>query len=82
MPVPQTSEQCKQLLQIKQTGSSYWQQLIHIGIPKQDARSIAVAIAKYDIAQCHPQDLQRQLICHYSAFVCRANLWRPGLLAA
>ena len=82
MPVPQTSEQCKQLLKIKQIGSSYLQQLIRIGIPTQDARAIAVAIARYDIAQHHPQDLQRQLICQYSAFVCRANLWRPGLLLA
>ncbi|MFG6101521.1 hypothetical protein U2F10_04670 [Leptothoe sp. EHU-05/26/07-4] len=82
MPVPQTPAECKQFLKIKEVGSSYWQQLIHIGIPKQHARSIAVAIAKYDIAQCQPQELQRQLICHYSAFVCRANLWRPGLLLA
>lgn len=80
MPVPQTSEQCKQLLQIKQVGSSYLQKLLHIGIPQQDARSIAVAIAKYDVAQCHPHDMQKRLISHYSAFVCRANLWRAGLL--
>ena len=80
MPVPQTLEQCKQVLQIKQVGSSYWQQLMHIGIPKQEARSIAVAIAKYDIVQCQPQGIQKQLISHYSAFVCRANLWRAGLL--
>ena len=82
MPVPQTSEQCKQLLKIKQIGSGYLQQLIRIGIPIQDARTIAVAIARYDVDHHHPQDLQRQLICQYSAFVCRANLWRPGLLLA
>lgn len=77
--VPQTSEQCKQALKIKRIGSSYWQQLIQIGIPRQDARSIAVAIAKYDVTQCQPHELQKQLICHYSAFVCRAKLWRTGL---
>ncbi|MEM9266059.1 MAG: hypothetical protein AAGA46_11095 [Cyanobacteria bacterium P01_F01_bin.13] len=78
--VPQTLEQCKQVLKIKHVGSTYWQQLIHIGIPKQDARSIAVAIAKYDVAQCHPHAMQKQLISHYSSLVCRANLWRAGLL--
>lgn len=82
MPVPQTLDQCKQVLKIKQMGSGYLQQLLTIGIPLEAARSIAVAIAKYDVAQCRPHDLQRQLICHYSAFVCRANLWRPGLLSA
>ncbi len=82
MPVPQTFDQCKQVLKIKQVGSSYLQQLLHMGIPMEAARTIAVAIAKYDVAQCRPQDTQRQLISHYSAFVCRANLWRPGLLLA
>ncbi|NEP62816.1 MAG: hypothetical protein F6K31_38855 [Symploca sp. SIO2G7] len=78
--LPQTSDQCKQALKVKHIGSTYWQQLIQIGIPKQDARTIAVAIAKYDVMQCRPRDLQKQLICHYSAFVCRAKLWRAGLL--
>ena len=67
---------------LKQTGTTYWQQLIQTGIPKQEARAIAVAIAKYDISQRPPHDLQKQLICRYSAFICRANLWRGGLLLA
>lgn len=82
MPIPQTLDQCKQVLQIKRVGSNYLQQLINIGIPSESARMIAVAIAKYDVAQCHPEGTQRQLISHYSALVCRANLWRPGLLSA
>ena len=82
LAVPQTLEQCKQRREIKQMGATYWQQLMRIGIPKQEARSIAVAIAKYDVTQSQPQGAQKQLICHYSAFVCRANLWRAGLLLA
>lgn len=78
--LPQTLEQCKQARKIKEIGAAYWQQLIQIGVPKQDARAIAVAIAKYDVIQSHPRDMQKQLICHYSAFVCRAKLWRAGLL--
>ena len=78
--LPQTSEQCKQALKVKHIGSTYWQRLMQIGIPRQDARTIAVAIARYDVMQSHPRDGQRQLISHYSAFVCRAKLWRAGLL--
>ncbi|MBD2256477.1 hypothetical protein [Pseudanabaena sp. FACHB-2040] len=66
--------------EIKKVGLHYWQQLYQAGIPKDDARKIAAAIAKFDVAQRPPAPDQAQLIECYSPLICRARLWRRDLL--
>jgi hypothetical protein len=58
----------------------YWKRLIQFGIPMDDAVHIAIAIARYDVASKRPRSRQRVLIDRYCPLVCRAELWRPGLL--
>ncbi|MFE4105509.1 hypothetical protein [Almyronema epifaneia] len=65
---------------IKQIGIAYWMKLIREGVPKTDARAIAAAIAKYDVAKRLPSLEQRALIVRYSPLICRAQLWRTSLL--
>lgn len=61
-------------------GITYWQKLIREGVPKEEARKIAVAIAKFDILERLPSNEQKQLISRFSPSVCRARLWRSDLL--
>lgn len=66
--------------QIKKVGVHYWQQLCQAGIPSTEARRIAAAIAKFEVAQRPPAPDQAHLIGRYSALICRAQLWRRNLL--
>lgn len=64
----------------KVLGITYWQKLIREGVPKDEARKIAVAIAKFDVLDRVPSSEQKQLISQFSPSVCRAQLWRSHLL--
>jgi hypothetical protein len=66
--------------QIKKVGLHYWQQLCQVGIPSSEARRIAAAIAKFEVAQRPPAPDQAHLIGRYSVLICRARLWRRDLL--
>lgn len=68
------------LLLTKQTMLQYWRRLAKAGIPKDDARRIARAIAKYDVSYTQPDNQQQQLIRYYCPIVCRCGLWRSALL--
>ena len=61
-------------------GITYWQKLVREGVPKDEARKIASAIAKFELFEKPPSQDQRQLISQFSAFICRAQLWRSDLL--
>ncbi|MBD0336666.1 MAG: hypothetical protein ICV62_14350 [Cyanobacteria bacterium Co-bin13] len=76
--LPQDRQQCNRA--IKRVGVLYWQRLCQVGIPRGDARKIAAAIAKFDVARRPPAPEQAQLIERYSSLVCRAQLWRRDLL--
>lgn len=78
---PQPSQQQRHR-EIKRIGVQYWQRLCLVGIPSSDARAVAAAIAKFDLAQRLPNLEQKQLIIRYSAAICRAQLWRRNLLGA
>jgi hypothetical protein len=65
---------------LKVLGITYWQKLVREGVPKDEARKIAGAIAKFDLFQRSPSTEQKQLISQFSRFVCRAQLWRCELL--
>lgn len=65
---------------LKKMGVQYWQRLCRVGIPAPEARQIAAAIAKYDLAQRPPKPDHACLIQRYSALICRAELWRRSLL--
>ena len=65
---------------VRQIGIAYWQKLVKAGVPFNEARSIAAAIAKFDVAHRQPNDEQRSLIIQHSLLICRAELWRTGLV--
>lgn len=58
----------------------YWRKLIEMGVPINEAKTVAWIIARYDIAKRLPTPKQRQILSHYCRFVCRAELWRVQLL--
>ena len=74
---PQKSEM---IARSKQIGVLYWVKLMREGIPRQDSRTIAAAIAKFKIAERQPNSSQKRLISQYSASICRAGLWDSRLL--
>lgn len=75
---PNNRQQRNHLL--KQVGVQYWYTLCQAGIPTPEARKIAAAIAKFDVAHRPPKREQVHLIVRYSALICRAQLWRRDLL--
>ena len=77
LPVAQSAN-CQASVRTK--GILYLYKLVNEGIPFQDARVIAAAIAKYDAANRLPKPHQRELIMQYSPLICRAHLWRSELL--
>ncbi|WP_272061117.1 hypothetical protein [Oscillatoria sp. CS-180] len=64
----------------KELGTTYWQKLVREGVPKNEARTIATAIAKLELFAKQPSSEQKQLISEFSRFICRAQLWRSDLL--
>jgi hypothetical protein len=64
----------------KQLMLRYWRRLLRADVPIDDARRIARAIAKFDQMELAPTLQQQTLIRHYCPAVCRAGLWRAGLL--
>ncbi|WP_143467804.1 hypothetical protein [Leptolyngbya ohadii] len=77
---PIEADSMAQILVAKHTMLRYWHKLTKAGVPKDNARRIARAIAKYDVSQTLPTLHQRKLICQYCPIVCRCGLWRSGLL--
>ncbi|HHP7244963.1 MAG TPA: hypothetical protein ACFE0H_09795, partial [Elainellaceae cyanobacterium] len=67
-------------LAVRDVMPGYWRRLIEAGIPLNDAKTIAKAIACYDTERNHLSLHQRKLIVQYLPLVCRADLWRPNLL--
>lgn len=61
-------------------GLTCWQKLVREGTPKDEARIIASAIAKFKLFRTPPTHRQKQLISEYSRFICRAQLWCSDLL--
>lgn len=64
----------------RKLATSHWKQLIRYGVPIEDAAHIAIAIARFDVARKKPRRHQRALIDQYCPFICRAELWRPGMM--
>lgn len=64
----------------KKLGITYWLKLVREGVPREEARLIAAAIAKFDIFERSPSSEQKCLISQFSPSVCRAQLWRSHLL--
>ena len=64
----------------KELGITYWQKLVREGVPRDEAKKIATAIAKLELFAKPPSLAQKQLISQFSRFVCRAQLWRSDLL--
>lgn len=58
----------------------YWRRLIEVGMPIDIARRVAEAVAWLDAAQRPLTPQQKMLIGQYCVMVCRAELWRAGML--
>jgi|GEM_PF-5160950 len=58
----------------------YWERLLQVEVPSQDAWEVASVIARYDLEGRLPTTAQRNLIGRYCVAVCRAELWRRELL--
>lgn len=59
---------------------TYWRRLVGNGVPIDQARKIARAVAKYDVMDAAPTLQQQELIQRYCPAICRTGLWRAGLL--
>ncbi len=70
----------KQVCSLRTRGTLYCYKLMHEQVPAVEARSIAVALARYDAYQQSPSPAQQTLIMKFSAAICRAKLWRPRML--
>jgi hypothetical protein len=67
-------------LRVRELMPIYWRKLIELGVPINEAKTVAWIIARYDVAKRLPNSRQRQIIHYYCRFVCRAELWRVQLL--
>jgi hypothetical protein len=77
---PEDAKSIAQTIITKHTMLRYWRRLAQAGIPSDNARRIARAIAKYDVIQTLPSARQQNLIRYYCPIVCRCGLWRSALL--
>ena len=66
-------------LQIMNLVRYYCRKLVQSGIPGSDAKSVALAIANFDIKQLLPTARQCTKLHQYALPVCRANLWRSRM---
>ena len=64
----------------RQLAKVYWQRLVKAGISVDEAMEIAIAIARFDVVNKRPNTKYRNLIGRHCPAICRAELWRPGLL--
>lgn len=69
---------CKQL-QTRELMQFYSKKLRLNGIPSKDAKSIAWAIAHFDVTHQLPTSQQRVKLYQYGLPICRANLWRSKM---
>lgn len=69
-----------QALMVRELALNYRHKLLKQGVPCNEAKRIARAIANYDTAQTQPSPGQQTLIQQYCPLICRASLWRPQLL--
>ncbi|MEM7771653.1 MAG: hypothetical protein AAF327_14240 [Cyanobacteria bacterium P01_A01_bin.37] len=67
-------------LQIRRLMQSYCHLLAHAGVPSSDVKSVAWAIAKFDITGLTPSRKQQAKLHQYALPICRSNLWRTRLL--
>lgn len=75
---PDAKKICERL-QIMNLVRYYCKKLIQSGIPNSDAKSVALAIANFDIKQLMPTARQCHKLHQYALPVCRANLWRSRM---
>jgi hypothetical protein len=64
----------------RRLGITYWQTLVREGVPRDEARALATAIAKFDLLGRSPSPEQKRLISQFSPILCRTQLWRSNLL--
>ncbi|NJN31591.1 MAG: hypothetical protein HC824_15080 [Synechococcales cyanobacterium RM1_1_8] len=76
-----TTNPVPDLPDLEQAAHHYLAQLLQTGVPLPAATTIALAIARFERNQGRPNPTAHQLIRHYKAQICRANLWRFQLLS-
>lgn len=71
-------EICEQL-RIHTLSQHYCKRLVKAGLPQQDARWVALAIAQFDMKGVQPTSAQQGKLYQYALPLCRTNLWRSRM---
>jgi len=66
-------------LHMRNVVQHYCKLLVQNGVPSQDVKCVAEAIARFDIKRRYPTEEQRTKLYEYALPLCRANLWRTGM---
>ena len=74
--VPTTSKRAK----LKRLGARYWQQLMRVGVPQQDAKEIAIAVVRFSHLHCQPSFKEKRLIGRYCQHLGAVGLWHLEML--
>lgn len=65
---------------LKRLGARYWQQLMRVGVPQQDAKEIAIAVVRYSHLDCRPSFKEKRLIGRYCQHLGAVGLWHLEML--
>lgn len=74
--MPKTSKRSR----LKRLGIRYWQRLMRVGVPQQDAKELAIAVVRYSHLDCRPSFKEKRLIGRYCQHLCAVGLWHLELL--
>lgn len=69
---------CEQL-RTHRLSQHYCKRLVKVGIPQEDAKWVALAIAQFDMKHVLPTSAQQSKLYQYALPLCRTNLWRSGM---
>ncbi|NEQ53218.1 MAG: hypothetical protein F6K11_24295, partial [Leptolyngbya sp. SIO3F4] len=65
---------------LKRLGARYWQQLMRVGVPQQDAKEIAIAVVRFNQLDCRPSFKEKRLIGRYCQHLGAVGLWHLEML--
>jgi hypothetical protein len=77
---PEEARMIARTLIIKRLIGIYYRRLTQTNVPTDAARSIARAVAKYDVLEILPTLSQQNLLHHHCPAICRSGLWRAEML--
>lgn len=75
-PAQRTSKRAR----LKRLGARYWQQLMRVGVPQQEAKEIAIAVVRFNQLDCRPSFKEKRLIGRYCQHLGAVGLWHLEML--